>query len=144
MGVSPVQSLLVALNMAGSMPQGNGQSCSANGCLGSKVVEVQAAKRRWQGKKQRMARKYARHVRSKKDSARILMMKKTARLGRSRKHANNGIGRRVRTLKKLIPNGESIGNLDGLFRETAYYILSLQMRVTVMHTVVNVLTNSDE
>ncbi|XP_041022171.1 transcription factor UPBEAT1 [Juglans microcarpa x Juglans regia] len=145
MGVSPVQSLLIALKMEGSMPQGNEQSCSANGCLGGKVMEVQAAKRRWQGKKQRMARKYARHVlRSKRlDTARILMMKKTARLG-SRKRANNGIGRRVRTLKRLIPNGESMGNLDGLFRETADYILSLQMRVRVMQTAVNVLTNFDE
>lgn len=109
-------------------------------------MEVQAAKRRWHGKKQRMARKYSRHVlRSKKldTAARILMMRKTARLG-SRKHANNGIRRRVRTLKRLIPNGESMGNLDGLFRETTDYILSLQMRVRVMQTTVNVLTNSDE
>ncbi len=94
------------------------------------------AKRRWQVKKQR---KIGVHVKSKRPTR--ILMKRVARLG-SRKQAN-GIERRVKTLKKLIPNGDSMG-LDGLFKETADYILSLQMRVRAMQVMVNVLTGSDE
>ncbi|XP_061366575.1 transcription factor UPBEAT1 [Gastrolobium bilobum] len=70
---------------------------------------------------------------------RILMKRR----GGSRR-GSNGIQRRVTTLKRLIPNStESIG-LDGLFRETADYILSLQTRVSLMQVMVKVLTGSDE
>jgi len=55
-----------------------------------------------------------------------------------------GIQRRVRTLKRLIPNSDESIGLDGLFRETANYILSLQNRVSVMKVMVEVLTGSDE
>lgn len=55
-----------------------------------------------------------------------------------------GIQRRVRTLKRLIPNSDESIGLDGLFRETANYILSLQNRVSVMKVMVDVLTGSDE
>lgn len=69
----------------------------------------------------------------------------TARLGPggSRRRANNGIERRVRTLKRLVPNGnrDCVG-LDGLFRETADYILSLQMRVRVMQIMAKFLTGA--
>ncbi|KAE9618351.1 hypothetical protein Lal_00047543 [Lupinus albus] len=54
-----------------------------------------------------------------------------------------GIQRRVRTLKRLVPNSESL-ELDGLFTETADYILALQTRVRIMQVMVNVLTGSDE
>ncbi|KAF5455412.1 hypothetical protein F2P56_024989 [Juglans regia] len=144
MGASP-QSQLVAISMKGSMLQGNEQSCSstANGSsLWGKIMEAQG-KRRWQGirKQRRMIprRHLGGHVKLGKRPTGILM-KKMARSG-SRKHAN-GIGRKVRTLKRLVPNSESMG-LDGLFRETADYILSLQMRVRVMQTMVDALTNSD-
>lgn len=69
-------------------------------------------------------------------------MKRTARVTGSRRPAK-GIERRVKTLKNLVPNSDSAG-LDDLFRETADYILSLQMRVRVMQIMVKVLTDSEE
>lgn len=69
---------------------------------------------------------------------RILMKRR----GGSRR-GSNGIRRRVRTLKSLVPNCDSLG-MDGVFRETANYILSLQTRVRVMQVMVKVLTGSDE
>ncbi|XP_058741032.1 transcription factor UPBEAT1 [Vicia villosa] len=55
-----------------------------------------------------------------------------------------GIQRRVRTLKRLIPNSDESIGLEGLFRETANYILSLENRVRVMKVMVEVLNGSDE
>jgi hypothetical protein len=130
MGVSPAQSLLVSLDMKGTMLQANDhqQSRSANGSS--------------LGKKQRRSSGGHVKIMSKRRPTRVLM-KRMARVG-SRNHANAAVGRRVRTLKRLIPNGESMGSLDGLFREAADYIFSLQMRVRVMQIMVNALTNSDE
>lgn len=86
-------------------------------------------------------------IRSKRPAAggRILTMKKRARRveGSRRPAAAFGIQRRVRTLKKLVPNGEAMG-VDGLFRETADYILALEMRVKVMKIMMKVLTGCDE
>ncbi|KAF8039729.1 hypothetical protein BT93_B2063 [Corymbia citriodora subsp. variegata] len=53
------------------------------------------------------------------------------------------IERRVRTLKTLIPNGEAMG-LEGLFRETAEYILALEMRVKMMQMVVDMFSGSSD
>ncbi|KAI4329809.1 hypothetical protein MLD38_028154 [Melastoma candidum] len=53
------------------------------------------------------------------------------------------ITRRVRTLKSLVPNGESM-DLEGLFRETADYITCLEMRVRAMQMVVDALTCSGD
>lgn len=52
---------------------------------------------------------------------------------------------RIRTLKRLVPRSknESLG-LDGLFRDTAHYILSLQTRVRVMQIMVDVLNASHD
>ncbi|THG04105.1 hypothetical protein TEA_025427 [Camellia sinensis var. sinensis] len=47
----------------------------------------------------------------------------------------NGIKKRLRTLKKLVQNRRSKG-LDGLFKETADYIVCLQMKVKVMQMMV--------
>ncbi|KAE8698939.1 stachyose synthase family protein [Hibiscus syriacus] len=74
---------------------------------------------------------------------RLVSMKRRARLD-VRKRGSNLFRRKLTTLKKLIPNREAIGGLDGLFRETAEYIMCLQMRVKVMRIMVNVLTGSDE
>ncbi|MED6127017.1 hypothetical protein PIB30_084050 [Stylosanthes scabra] len=69
--------------------------------------------------------------------------RRTSRGGANK--ASNGIQRRVRRLKSLIPNsGDSNMGLDGLFRETANYILSLQTRVRVMQVMVKVLTGSGD
>ncbi|CAA7044275.1 unnamed protein product [Microthlaspi erraticum] len=53
------------------------------------------------------------------------------------------INRRVKTLKELVPNTKSSESLDGLFRQTADYILALEMKVRVMQTMVQVLTETD-
>ncbi|KAL8232780.1 hypothetical protein R6Q57_002558 [Mikania cordata] len=53
------------------------------------------------------------------------------------------IEKKVRTLKKLVPNmGSSVG-LDRLVKGTVEYISSLQMRVRIMQAVVNALSNSE-
>uniref|UniRef100_A0A7N0VFX3 Uncharacterized protein n=1 Tax=Kalanchoe fedtschenkoi TaxID=63787 RepID=A0A7N0VFX3_KALFE len=64
--------------------------------------------------------------------------------GSKRKWSSSGgvLGRRVETLKGLIPySHESIG-VEGLFRETADYILALQLKVRVMQTMIDLLSNS--
>ncbi|CAG7873541.1 unnamed protein product, partial [Brassica rapa] len=53
------------------------------------------------------------------------------------------IHKRVKTLKELVPNTKSSEGLDGLFRQTADYILALEMKVRVMQTIVQVLTETD-
>ncbi|WZY91311.1 hypothetical protein YC2023_063640 [Brassica napus] len=53
------------------------------------------------------------------------------------------IHKRVKTLKELVPNTKSSEGLDGLFRQTADYILALEMKVRVMQTMVQVLTETD-
>ncbi|KAL1343552.1 hypothetical protein HN51_029920 [Arachis hypogaea] len=76
---------------------------------------------------------------------RRVLMKRIGGSRRSRGRgakSNNGIQSRVRTLKNLIPNSDNNMGLDGLFRETANYILSLQNRVRVMQVMVKVLTGS--
>lgn len=52
------------------------------------------------------------------------------------------LGRRVETLKELIPNSHECIGVDGLFRETADYILALQLKVQVMKTLIDLLSNS--
>lgn len=77
----------------------------------------------------------------KRRTRRILMKR---RGGCRRSSGTNGIRTRVKTLKRLVPNSESVMGLDGLFRETADYILSLQTRVRVMQVMVEVLTGPDD
>ncbi|XP_010273379.1 PREDICTED: transcription factor PAR2-like [Nelumbo nucifera] len=47
-----------------------------------------------------------------------------------------GIERRITTLQKIVPGGESLG-VDKLFEETACYILSLQCQVNAMKLLAN-------
>ena len=76
---------------------------------------------------------------------RRILMKRRARLEGSRRNSGRrGVQRRVRTLKRLVPKSSACTGLDGLFRETADYILSLQMKVKVMQVMVKALTGSDE
>lgn len=72
-------------------------------------------------------------------------IEKRSRVGASRGVArcSRKIERRVRTLKTLIPNSESMG-LEGLFRETADYILALEMRVKMMKMVVDMFSGSSD
>ncbi|KAM7275417.1 hypothetical protein ACFE04_017283 [Oxalis oulophora] len=68
----------------------------------------------------------------------VLIKNKRKRLSR-KPASNSSIEKKVKTLKKLIPRNtddQSMG-LDGLFRETADYILSLQIKVRVMQLMIN-------
>ncbi|MBA0834563.1 hypothetical protein Goarm_006905 [Gossypium armourianum] len=111
--------------------QRNKETSHSNGSLWSKLLEAKA-KRRLKAKKQRKGTR-----------SRSILMKRRAVGEGSRRLVVSPIVKKVKTLKKLIPNNGSMG-LDGLFRDTAEYILSLQMRIKVMQIMVNVLTDSDE
>ncbi|XP_044503833.1 transcription factor UPBEAT1-like [Mangifera indica] len=120
--------------------QGNEAFCKTSSeSLWNRVLEARS-KRRWIVRKQRGTRNNRGQIRTNKP--RRILMKKKAHLEGSSRPAK-GIQRRVRTLKNLIPNSESTG-LDGLFRETADYILALEMRVKVMQIMVKVLGGSEE
>ena len=136
MGVSAGErALLVSLK---GMVQGNEETTDHMSLKGM-VVEAQTKRRcSLSLRRQKNGR---RHTRSKRPGR--ILMKRRARAEGSTMRAGYGIERRVRTLKKLVPDSESMG-LDGLFRETADYILSLQMRVRVMQIMVKVLTGSDD
>ncbi|KAG6415274.1 hypothetical protein SASPL_122680 [Salvia splendens] len=75
-------------------------------------------------------------------SVAVVRMRRAER--RRRGSQRSDVRRKVRTLKKLIPNCESMG-VERLFQETAEYIAALQRRVKVMQTVVDALaTGSDD
>ncbi|XP_060174658.1 transcription factor UPBEAT1 [Lycium barbarum] len=80
-----------------------------------------------------------RHIKGKR--CKSILMKRRVRVEGSRR-SENEIGRKVRVLKKLIPDSDDF-DLEGLFRETADYILALEMRVRVMQVMVNVLSPSN-
>lgn len=81
-------------------------------------------------------------VKNKRTPKRRRILKKRGtgrRLQQSARLRSNGIQRRVKTLKRLIPNTDSSTGLDGLFRETADYILSMQSRVRLMQIMLQAL-----
>ncbi|OMO81545.1 hypothetical protein COLO4_23526 [Corchorus olitorius] len=116
--------------------------------LWSKLVEAQAAKKKRLMKVS--CRRKVRNAWSCRRRPRSIMMKRRPRQAAgeegSRRPMMNPIEKKIKTLKKLIPNNDELEpmGLDGLFRETADYILSLQMRVKVMQIMVKVLTGSDD
>ncbi|KAI7982481.1 Transcription factor UPBEAT1 [Camellia lanceoleosa] len=136
------QHTLVGLNFLGNYS--NEGRCNSNGplLLWNKALEAQTRRRSLKGRKQKALFTVIKkgHVRSKR-SRRILMKKRT-RLEGSRR-SQNVIEKRISTLRKLVPNSESVG-LDGLFRDITDCILSLQMRVKVMQIMVKVLSGCDD
>ncbi|GER44362.1 transcription factor [Striga asiatica] len=73
-------------------------------------------------------------------SGNVETMGRRARLDRRRVRPRNPIDRKVRILKRLVTNCESsINGVEGLFEETANYVMALEMRVKVMKIMVNVL-----
>ncbi|KAM0957664.1 hypothetical protein ACFX13_026374 [Malus domestica] len=113
------QPLLVSLGLKGTVLENEGKSYT-NGALwnitresGGVVVRNKRSPRR-----------------------RILKKKKTGTRLQSASRRYIGIKRRVKTLKGLIPNSDDSTGLDGLFRDTADYILSLQTRVRLMQIMV--------
>nr|GEX88094.1 RNA-directed DNA polymerase, eukaryota, reverse transcriptase zinc-binding domain protein [Tanacetum cinerariifolium] len=127
-----------------------------NNSLWKKVMEAQA-KKTWLGSwKQKMNNMQQRekhhsnstitttrrvHIPTRNNTLKMMKRRRARRVGqdgrRSRRATATIIERKVRTLKKLIPNGDSSVGLDGLFRETAEYISSLQLRVRLMQAVVD-------
>lgn len=82
-----------------------------------------------------------RHIKMSKRSRRSRMI---GGLEGSRRPRNE-VGRRVKVLKKLIPSSKSKSmGLDGLFRDTADYILALEMRVKVMQIMVKALSTASD
>ncbi|KAI9099216.1 hypothetical protein K1719_024983 [Acacia pycnantha] len=125
MGVSS-QPFPVSLSLKDQLREAGQEdrNSSSYGCLWSKVVAGRGMKHK---------------------ARRVLMKRRPRVMQGSRRRGAVGIKTRIRTLKRLIPkkNSESVG-LEGLFRDTADYILSLQTRVRVMQIMVDVLTASDE
>ncbi|XP_059646029.1 transcription factor UPBEAT1-like [Cornus florida] len=127
MGAPPKS--LHALDLKGMVLENKGTSQSSIGSLWSKVMKAQSIKTNMGG-----------HGRSGRH--RRILMKRRALLEGSRRPVY-GIERKVRTLKKLVPNGKS-KPLDGLFRDTNNYIVLLQTRVKVMKMMIQLCSKTDE
>ncbi|KAK9288087.1 hypothetical protein L1049_016534 [Liquidambar formosana] len=96
------------------MVQENRRMCkSSNDSLWNKVLEAQAMRKR-QGLKQSIKRLVPNGGHRRCRTRTTILMKRRA----GSRRPVNGIVSRVRILKRLVPNGKSMG-LDGLFRETA-------------------------
>nr|XP_043637464.1 uncharacterized protein LOC122608422 [Erigeron canadensis] len=141
---------------------------SARNLLWKKVMEAQA-KRTWLGSwKQKMnsnilqginttskggqkhhssnsAIMKPKRIPTRNNTLKLMKRRRVRRAGQEgyRRSTTTVIEKKVRTLKKLIPNGEASVGLDGLFRETAEYISNLQIRVGLMQAVVDALSNSE-
>ncbi|KAI3760016.1 hypothetical protein L1987_50404 [Smallanthus sonchifolius] len=109
--------------------------------LWKKVMEVQAEG----GQKHHLNSAIMKTKRNPKRNKTLKMIKRrrARRVGQEGSRRSTMVEKKVRTLKKLIPNGDSTVGLDGLFKETAEYISNLQMRVSIMKAVVNALSNSE-
>lgn len=133
MGASP-QPIFSSLHVKGMVLENKDKCKSSESKLLSQVLETQAARRRWLRRKQKVSGSKSRRPRRILMKRKVLLDRRTA----------NGIERRVRTLKKLVPNSDEVTGLDGLFREAADYIMSLQVRVQAMQTMVKLLSSSNE
>ncbi|KAL9685586.1 hypothetical protein QQ045_023037 [Rhodiola kirilowii] len=88
----------------------------------------------------RMSIKMKNKLKKRRASSRVVeLLQQSAR----RSNASSGVlRRRVKTLKRLIPNSRKCVCVDGLFRETADYILALQLKVRVMQTMIDLVSHS--
>ncbi|KAJ7977683.1 transcription factor UPBEAT1-like [Quillaja saponaria] len=131
MGISQ-QSLFVSLDLKELLSQGSTEE-NSNSYMSLRRKVLAARNKRWRqaGIKRPVG---------------ILMKRRRARLEGSGRCCGTTyrIERKVRTLKRLIFNSDESIGLDGVFRETADYILSLQMRVRVMQIMVKVLSGSND
>ncbi|KAI3408617.1 Galactinol--sucrose galactosyltransferase [Psidium guajava] len=126
MGADSPHSFIVSLGLKGLAPD------NSNGSLRGKPA---ASKRRFQAKKRLTI------IRAR--GGKGIEKRKEVRPSRGVTRCSRKIERRVLTLKTLIPDGESMG-LEGLFRETAEYILTLEMRVKMMQMVVDMFSGSSD
>ncbi|KAI3506583.1 hypothetical protein L1887_21142 [Cichorium endivia] len=121
--------------------EGKYMNDSSRNLLWKKVMEAQD-KKTWLGgcKKKTRRNPIKRHI-----TLKMMKRRRVRRAGHqgSRRATTLVIERKIRTLKKLIPNGDSSVGFDGLFRETAEYISNLQRRVRIMQAVVDALSSSE-
>nr|XP_019708851.1 transcription factor bHLH69-like [Elaeis guineensis] len=136
--VASLKSCLLALNSTGMSSRQVGTNQSGTCSLLIKAMQHHALRRRKQ-----IARSTKRIGGGTVAPTRPQMVsrKKWALLEGSRKPRSH-IERRMKKLRRLLPNGESVG-LEGLFGEAADYIMSLQMQVKVMQIMVSVLSPMD-
>ncbi|KAF9618116.1 hypothetical protein IFM89_000075 [Coptis chinensis] len=114
---------LISFDAKGMILENNGMSKSSSGSsMWNKAFAAQSIRRRQERREK--IRRINRH-------------------GWSTRRPRICMVRKVRTLKKLVPNGKSVG-LDGLFRETAHYIMSLETQVKVMQIMVCGLSGSSQ
>ncbi|KAL8101070.1 hypothetical protein AgCh_033085 [Apium graveolens] len=87
-----------------------------------------------------------RHIKISKRSRRIAMKRKSRMFNglEGSRRPRNEVGRRVKVLKKLVPSSSNTKGLDELFRDTADYILALEMRVKVMQIMVKALSTASD
>ncbi|CAN4112712.1 unnamed protein product [Withania somnifera] len=112
--------------------------CESSDALWTNFLEKgqRIRKRSWLCRKQKGG-----HIMRKERSRNIILKRRRARLERSRRSIKV-VEKKVKVLQKLIPYCEpssSIGS-ERLFRETADYILALEMRVNLMQIIVSVLS----
>ncbi|XP_068660386.1 transcription factor UPBEAT1-like [Aristolochia californica] len=96
------------------------------------VQEIQGVRKQLQEKRLFLSKRkslvLSRNIRSKSTPH---VMKRSAATGEHQRRPLSRVERRVRTLQRLVPSAKSM-DLDGLFQETADYILNLEMKVKVM------------
>ncbi|GMJ03670.1 hypothetical protein HRI_004036200 [Hibiscus trionum] len=83
-----------------------------------------------------------RQIKCRKPRTRSVLMKKMAGR-RRRRNPQSSVETKLRTLRKLIHSDGSMG-FEGLFVETAEYILSLQMKIKAMEIMVRALSVCNE
>ncbi|OVA16747.1 hypothetical protein BVC80_1543g200 [Macleaya cordata] len=131
-----LEPLFLSLDMENKIGENKGSLSSSNvGSLWSKDLGAQFMRRR-QVRKQKIKKMNGGYRWGKGTTRRALLV--------GSRRSMNGMEGKVKTLKKLVPNGKSSMGLDGLFSETADYIFALQLQVKVMQIMVEVLSGSDE
>ncbi|KAM0027995.1 putative transcription factor IBH1-like, bHLH domain-containing protein [Helianthus debilis subsp. tardiflorus] len=118
---------------------------SSRNLLWKKLMEAQAKMAAKGGQKHHShsATKKTRTTPTRNNTLKMIKRRRARRAGQGSSRRSTMIEKKVRTLKKLIPTGNSSVGLDGLFRDTAEYISNLQMRVSIMQAVVNALSNPE-
>ncbi|KAG6481556.1 hypothetical protein ZIOFF_058160 [Zingiber officinale] len=72
-----------------------------------------------------------------------VISKKPRRVSGRCSGAGGGVGRKIRALQELVPNGEAM-EVEGLFREAANYIVCLQVQVQVMQMMLGELSPEED
>lgn len=72
-----------------------------------------------------------------------VISKKPRRVSGRCSDAGGGVGRKIRALQELVPNGEAM-EVEGLFREAANYIVCLQVQVQVMQMMLGELSPEED